>query len=111
MSHLFHILVRGFNNIIPERHVAGLRDMVLFQCGADDVIWKFNNGPLPPAAFVYTNDMAGLSTLAIIVHNDVYFGQYSCMGDSIANKIAFYDVGILSKRGTQAYSIEKNAMR
>jgi len=85
--------------------------MVLFQCWADDVIWKFNNGPWPPAAYVYTNDMAGLSTLAIIVHDDSYFGQYSCMGEWITDSLAFYDVGILSKRGTQAHSIEKNVMQ
>ena len=81
--------------------MAQLGDMVIFRCMTNDAIWTFNNGPLPLAVFPYSyfGSTGYLHSIAIIVHDDSYFGQYTCLGEFIQKGFAFYAVGSLTRQG------------
>ena len=62
-------------------------------------MWLFNNGPLSQGVYSFSNDLEGIHSIAIHIHDESYFGVYRCEGELFNDDLAFYDLVTLTKLG------------
>lgn len=79
--------------------MASLGDMIVFQCEADDASW-YHAGRLFPNSYSFINEETRMYYLAVLIHDESYFGMYVCEGESgTYNRNAFYDIGTITRTG------------
>jgi len=88
--------VKYSGNVLPLHKNANFGDLVVFECKADVAEWYFNYGPLPQGSYSMITILTKVYSLAVIIHDDTYFGDYSCQGELFHEDLVFYDVVTLS---------------